>query len=296
MGDVTFIEDWKRAVEAKNSVLCAGLDPAVFGMGRGEKGLADRVSKRDWALRYVEAVAPFAAALKPNVQYWRGEGDHRTLLEIAGLAEDKGLVVIDDSKFADIGSTNDAGMWHSHGRWSDAVTIAPYAGNMKEAADMAHAHGLGAITMCLMSNPEYARRKTELVRLMGEEVDAFSETDLMNVDGVSYVQQYKFLAQQAAAHGLDGIVIGAPSPKNHLTENEVATAAHYAGERPIVLMPGVGAQGGDPQLGWRHFAADQIAVNVGRALMLPSGSHSTPEEQAATAQMLQKQFNRYRAE
>ncbi len=41
----SFREKWLEAVKEKNSVLCAGLDPAEFGMGRGEKGLPKNVIK-----------------------------------------------------------------------------------------------------------------------------------------------------------------------------------------------------------------------------------------------------------
>jgi len=72
---VSFREKWLAAVDKKNSVLCAGLDLADFEMGRGVEGLPSGVKKRDWTLAYIEAVAPHSAALKPNFQYWKGEGD-----------------------------------------------------------------------------------------------------------------------------------------------------------------------------------------------------------------------------
>ena len=63
-------DKWWQTVEAKNSVLCAGLDPAHFDMGRGEKGLGEDADFNEWAHQYLEAVAPYAAALKPNIQYF----------------------------------------------------------------------------------------------------------------------------------------------------------------------------------------------------------------------------------
>ncbi|GAH49542.1 unnamed protein product, partial [marine sediment metagenome] len=66
-----FRQKWLEAVEKKNSVLCAGLDPAEFNMGRRDKGLPEGVNKYGWAMRYIGAVAPFVAAIKPNLQYWK---------------------------------------------------------------------------------------------------------------------------------------------------------------------------------------------------------------------------------
>jgi len=77
-----FLEKWLEAVNKKNSVLCAGLDPAEFEMERGEKGLPEGIDKKEWSLRYIEAVAPYCAAIKPNIQYWKGGGDLKDLQDI----------------------------------------------------------------------------------------------------------------------------------------------------------------------------------------------------------------------
>src|SRR3989338_5049959 len=133
--DPSFREKWDAAVQKKNSVLCAGLDLSDFAMGR-EEGLGPDDNRRDWALAYINAVGPYAAALKVNQQYWRGVGDGEALQEIHRVARELELLVIEDAKLADIGSSNDAGMFYAALR-SDAVTLAPFAGNMEEAAEQA---------------------------------------------------------------------------------------------------------------------------------------------------------------
>ncbi len=291
-----FLETWLKAVHDKNSVLCAGLDPAVLGMDRPGEEIPEGVSKRDWALRYVEAVAPFAAALKPNMNYWKGPRDMDTLKEVTDLACDKGLVIIEDAKLADIGSTNDAGLFYAAAR-ADAVTLAPYAGNMAEAAKQAQKRGIGLITMVLMSNPEYAGEKGKLMPLrayasdLGEVTATFQQNgdDVVWVHDEPYARQFMFLAQQAKAQGLDGIVIGAPSKKNHITDEEIGKVRGYVGDKMLVLLPGVGAQGGEAGAIWKHFAPDRVIVNVGRALMFPESG-----DQAATAAHYQKMLNELR--
>jgi hypothetical protein len=47
---MTFREKWLEVVEKKNTVLCAGLDPAIFEMERAEKGLPDFRSKLSWSM------------------------------------------------------------------------------------------------------------------------------------------------------------------------------------------------------------------------------------------------------
>ncbi len=287
---MTFRERWLTAVDKNNSVLCAGLDPAEFNMGRGEKGLAEGVYLVDWALDYVEAVAPYCAALKPNTQYWKW--DYAVLEEIAKNAQDMGLVVIEDAKYADIGSTNDAGLFQSEGIGVDAVTYSPFAGNMEEAVTQAHARDLGLISMCLMSNPEYEDEKNSLKPVV--DADYNLPDVILTRGGTRYVKQYMKLAHDAEKYGVDALVIGAPSTKNHLTDDEISNARRYGGDKMLVLMPGVGAQGGEAEKIWAHFAPENVIVNVGRGLMFPNGSNTTNDEHAATAKHYQEMLNELR--
>lgn len=275
---MSFLEKWLEAVDKKDSVLCAGLDPAEFKMGRGEKGLSKEMSdgakKFWWSQTYVQAIAQDCVAIKPNIQYWKREGnviegkigDLEALTRIVYIAHGSGLVAIEDSKLPDIGSTNDAGFFYGAEKGFDAVTYSPFAGNMAEAKKQAHDRGVGIITMCLMSNPEYEREKNKLVPVKKED---YEEDDIVIVDGQHYVKQYIQLAHDAQLYGLDGIVVGAPSKKNHITEEEIATVRRYVDDDMIVLLPGVGAQGGEADLIWKYFAGDRVIVNVGRGLMFP---------------------------
>lgn len=290
---MTFKEKWLKAVNEKDSVLCAGLDPADFEMGRGEKGLSEGVDKKEWAFRYLDAVAPFCAAMKPNLNYWLNEGDMKSLVELYEHANDLGMVVIEDSKLRDIGSTNDAGDFYASIR-ADAVTLAPYAGNMQEAANQAAARGLGSITMCLMSNPEYRAEKM-MLRDVSDVVGDYNSEDITDVNGAPHVRRYIQLAHDAKAFGIDAVVIGAPNEKNkNILPEEIAKARQYVGDDMMVLLPGVGAQGGEAGIIWQYFGASDVIVNVGRSLMLPNGSDSTPEQQQETARKFNDMLNEKR--
>ncbi|MFP4373128.1 MAG: orotidine 5'-phosphate decarboxylase / HUMPS family protein [Spirochaetaceae bacterium] len=271
---MTFSNAWRETAGRRNSVLCAGLDPPVAELGRGEKGLVAGVDRRRWALEYVGAVAPHCAAIKPNVQYWKGPGDIEIVEEVCAVARELGLLTIEDAKLADIGSTNDAGFFYA-ARRADAVTFAPFAGNVTEAVEQAHGRGLGIIVLCLMSNPEYGREKTKLTPGHDE-------------------PQYRRIAAEARAAGADAVVVGAPSASNHITEAELSSVRSSIGDDMVVLMPGVGAQGGDAAPVWRVFGENQVIVNAGRALMFPDGSASTPRRQAEAARALNESLNRDR--
>jgi orotidine-5'-phosphate decarboxylase len=290
----TFREKWLETVDRKNSVLCAGLDPAEYEMGRIDEGLPPETGKLDWAMKYVSAVAPFCAAIKPNLQYWKNNYGMDSLEHITQKAHELGMVVIDDSKLADIGSTNDAGMYHAQVKHMDAITLACFAGNIKEAAGQLKSRDLGGIHMCLMSNPDYAREKNKLVQISEEEIADYSQS-LVTIDGKKYVPQFIQLAHDSKKFGLDGVVIGAPSKKNHITEAEIAIAKHYAGDEMLVLLPGVGAQGGEANAIWKYFTKENVIVNVGRAVMFPKGSNSTSEDHAEAARLYQKMLNELRA-
>ncbi len=290
-----FREKWLAAVEKNNSVLCAGLDPAEFNMGRGEEGLFEDDTQLTFGIRFLQAVAPYCAAVKTNVQYWKNEGGMEALALLLEYAQKHlGLVTIDDSKLADIGSTNDAGLYHAKQKGFDAVTLAPFAGNMQEAAEQAKKRDIGLISMCLMSNPEYEMIKNQWVRV--ENINNFPNSyDIVEIQGVPHVRKYIQLAHDAAKYGVEGIVVGAPSKKNHITEDELKKVQDYSRADTLVLLPGVGAQGGEANVIWKYFDKNNVIVNVGRALMFPNGSNSTPVEQAEAAKNYQKMLDQLRS-
>ena len=101
--------------------------------------------------------------------------------------------------------------------------------------------------------------------------------------------------------GVDGIVIGAPSPKdhpkpNHIKDWEIAKVRSYVDDNMLVLLPGVGAQGGEAGKIWKYFDKNNVIVNVGRSLMLPNGMNSTPQDQKDTAKHYKDTLNNLRVD
>jgi orotidine-5'-phosphate decarboxylase len=291
---MTFKEKWLESVERKDSVVCVGLDPADFEMGRGEKGLPNNINKLDWAEQYIKAVAPFCAAIKPNTQYWKDSFGMKNLEIITTIAKDLRLVTIEDSKLADIGSTNQAGLFYAQQKGFDAVTFSPFAGNLEEATNQAHDLGLGLISMCLMSNPEYETQKNKWVSV-DEQRELYFKTEIEWIRSIPHSPQYIFLAQEAANHDTDGIVIGAPSEKNHISHSNLKNVKSHVGENTLILLPGIGAQGGEADIIYNFFGKDQVIVNVGRELMFPKGSQSSPLDQAYAAEVYRDILNDFRS-
>jgi orotidine-5'-phosphate decarboxylase len=181
--------------------------------------------------------------VKPNRNFIK-DLSKSEVREIVNRIHSHGMVAIDDSKLADIGNTNDSGFYHAEQEGYDAVTYAPFPGNIGEAAKQAHARGLGLIALVLMSNPEYKVMKEATVNGM---------------------KMYEHIATEVAKHDVDAMVIGAPSVTNHITDAEVRRVRELAGGR-LVLMPGIGAQGGDAQYIMEVFG-DNVIANVGRAVL-----------------------------
>lgn len=237
-----FRERWKEVSQAKKSLLCVGIDAAEPEQ-RAELRVESTTDKVAWTLATIDAVAPYAAAIKLNRNYYK-DIDRAAMQAITARVHAHGMLAIDDSKLADIGETNDAGIYHARREGYDAITYAPFPGNTEQAAAQARKHGLGLIVLVLMSNPEYGLMKNATIQ--GQPL-------------------YLFLAEEAARCQAAGVVIGATSAQNHIEAKEIAAVAARLPEA-LVLVPGMGAQGGElgPILG--AFGARTL-VNVGRAII-----------------------------
>lgn len=268
-----FIQKWHAVSEEKRSNIVAGLDPAVFEMGRGERGLAQGVDVLDWSFTFVDAVAPYVAAIKPNQAYFQASGQRDVLQKVINRVRGHGLLSISDNKIADIGSTNDAWAYYNAEFGFDSLTCAPYAGNLRGTTESIHKYGMGAITMGLMSNPEYR--------------DLFRYEDTETGEKL-----WERRVQDAMACSVDGIVVGGTYTKD---DPEFIKCVDLTKDSEMLyLVPGIGAQGGTV----KDFLASGIdpkrcMINSGRAVMFPSGSHSTPEEQAAAAKELRDAYNSF---
>lgn len=146
--------------------------------------------------------------------------------------------------------------------------------------------------MCLMTNPQYEKEKNKLVDISGEESE-YKPGEIIDVRGTPHIRQYSYLAHNAKKFGLDGLVIGTTK---HVQGYEIERVREYAGNQMLVLMPGVGAQGGEAEKIWKYFGTDDVIVNVGRGLMFPDKNpEATPEQQAAKAREYMDMLNRLRA-
>ena len=230
-------------MERKGAPLCVGLDPDPALMPEG-------LGVVEFCCGIVDAVAEVAVAVKPQAAFFEAQGADgwAALTEVCGYAREAGLLVIADGKRGDVPSTARA-YAAAFAPIADAVTVNPYLGRDSLEPFFAH-DGLGVLAIVKTSNPGSADLQ-----------------DLPLADGRPFWQHVAALVDRwgedyVGESGLSsvGAVVGATHP-------ELLEAARTLLPRAVLLLPGVGAQGG---------RLDDLAAafTAGAASALPSASRS----------------------
>ncbi|MXP22241.1 orotidine-5'-phosphate decarboxylase [Gordonia sp. HNM0687] len=217
-----------RAAVGQRGRLCAGIDPHTelleqWGLPVSAAGLAQ------FADICVEALAPVAAVIKPQVAFFEvfGAAGFTVLERVIRDCRQAGALVLADAKRGDIGTTMAAyaSAWLDDGAplCADAVTISPYLGfeALRPALDAASAAQRCAFVLARTSNPDGAE-----IQLADAGGRAVGQTI---VDAAT--------AENADGSGSVGLVVG-------------ATRAHgldLASLQGPILAPGLGAQGATPE-------------------------------------------------
>ena len=239
------------AERANASMLCVGLDPDPARFPEPLRGDATRIF--EFCAAIVDATRDLVVAFKPQIACFaahRAEPQLERL--IAHIHETApGVPVILDAKRGDVGSTAEHYAREAFDRYrADAVTVSPLLGFDSIEPYLRHP-GKGVIVLCRTSNAGGA--------------------DLQDLRLESGERLYERIARLAAgpwnASGRIGLVVGATFPA------EIARVRELAPTVPL-LIPGIGAQGGDAaatvRAGWRGDAATSsgpIVVSSSRAVL-----------------------------
>lgn len=249
---MTFLDQLHTAAQTNRSLLCVGLDPEPKRFPGGLKGDASRIY--DFCARIVDATADLAIAFKPQIAYfaaYRAEDQLEKLMEHMRRNAPHVPTIL-DAKRGDIGSTAEQYAVEAFERYgADSVTLSPFMG-FDSVAPYLKYQGKGAFLLCRTSNPG------------GDDLQA---QRLASVEGQPLL--YEHVARMAQGpwnlNGQLGLVVGATYP------NEIERVRALAPTVPL-LIPGVGAQGGDAaatvKAGWRADAP--IIVNSSRAICYAS--------------------------
>ncbi len=251
---LNFTDQLAQARERNDSLLCVGLDPEPSRLPGGWAGDAAKIF--DFCSAIVDATRDLVIAFKPQIAYFaahRAEDQlERLIAHIRAVAPQ--VPVILDAKRGDIGSTAAQYAREAFERYrADAVTLSPFMGFDSIEPYLAYP-GKGAILLCRTSNPGGAD-------LQGQR--------LAGADGQAGEFLYERIARLASGPwnrgGQIGLVVGATFPA------EIERVRELAPTLPL-LIPGIGAQGGDAAATVRAGARGgaTIVVNSSRAVLYAS--------------------------
>jgi orotidine-5'-phosphate decarboxylase len=220
----------------------------------------------------VDAVADRVCAFKPQAAHFAALGAENELASLIAYIHERhpGIPVILDAKRGDIGSTAALYAQEAYVRYdADAVTVSPFLGLEGLAPFLAHG-SRGVVVLCRTSNPD----SSWLQQLRDERGEP------------AYLKIARAV-QDLAATGNAMLVAGATYP------DELREIRRAAPDVPL-LVPGVGAQGGDVdaviKAGLDARGAG-LAINASRSILYASRGPAFAEAARAAATALVRQMD-----
>ena len=237
-----FFEKLAKRQSVIGSNLCVGLDPRPDQTGP---------KTSDHLMAVIDQTLPYAAAFKPNVAYFEAMGmeGFRLLEEVRSwIPADVPLIL--DAKRGDIGETQRYYARACYDVWgADAVTLNAYMGEDTLEPFLAHPEK-GLYLLAVTSNPGSADIETRKL-----------------ADGRSV---FELIQDMALKSDRVGVVVGLTTAGGVLER---------IADLPL-LLPGLGAQGGDLRQLTEGIARHApLLVNVSRAILFPG--HGEDHGQAA---------------
>ena len=269
-----FLTRLERAFEASESLVCVGLDPDPQRMA-----MADTL---EFNKAIVDATSDLVCAYKPNIAFYEAlglpglEALGRTVEYIHETVPQ--VVVIGDAKRGDIGPSGEAYARAMFDVWRfDAVTVNAWGGLDSIAAFLNDAEH-GVFIWCRGSNAGSAELQ-----------------DLTVDTPLGRLPLYQHLARSSLTWNLKGnvgLVVGATSP------DQLEAVRGMCPGMPL-LIPGVGAQGGDLEaavrLGTDHRGRLAI-VNSSRGIIYASGGPDFADAARRETGRLRQRINQVLAE
>ena len=249
-----------KAWSSSGSMLCVGLDPEPGRFPAPLDGAPDATLRFCTAI--VDATADLVCAFKPQFAHFASQRAEPQLEALCRYIRERypDVVLVLDAKRGDIRSTAEHYAKEAFGRYvADAVTVNPYLGTDAVAPFLEHG---GVFALCHTSNPGSA------------------EVQDLDVGGAPlYERVARMVADRWSALGECGLVVGATYPE------QLAAVRRIAAGLPI-LVPGVGAQGGDLEASVRAGATDPgtgLLISSSRAILYASAGDDFADAARAVA-------------
>lgn len=271
---MNFSEKLQQAWKQSNSLLMVGLDPDPVR-------LPDVLSKDNDGLfvfcrDIIDATAPYVCGFKPQIAYFSAIGAEPVLERLCQYLQKHypDLVLMLDAKRGDIGATAEKYAAEAFDRYqADAVTINPYMGLDSAEPYLARADK-GVMVLCRTSNP------------------GGSDLQALSVEGTPlYLVVAEMVATRWNQTGQCGLVVGATFP------DELASVRNIVGNNMPLLVPGIGAQGGDIVTTCQAGCNEQgtgMMVNSSRAILYASADNDWAQVSARVAKDTRDAINRAR--
>jgi orotidine-5'-phosphate decarboxylase len=281
----TFGDRVAAAVDAKRSQLVVGLDPRPELLPVELRGdiYRSRASAADAVERFcrglVDAVAPYVVGVKAQLAYFEtlGADGVRAFEAVCEYARAANLLVLADAKRGDIGSTArayaDAYLEEREDRPPpvDALTVNPYLGSDSIEPFVAACRRSGNGIFCLVKTSNAG------------------SADIQDASLSDGRRVWQLVAELVAEWGMDlvgerglssvGAVVGATYPR-------AIGEARRLMPQAILLLPGIGAQGGTPADVARAFTSGPASalVPVSRAVIYAFRVEGADWRKAAAAE------------
>jgi orotidine-5'-phosphate decarboxylase len=269
-------KDKLARIQKKNdSFVCVGLDSDLLKLPKFL--LKNRYPQFVFNKAIIDATHNFVCAYKPNSAFYEAHGEHGILqlkMTCDYLREKyKQIPIILDVKRADIGESNDR-----YARFAfeylgvDAMTLHPYLGHEALEPFLKHADK-GCYILCRTSNP------------------GAGELQDLKVDGKPLYQVVaKMVANTWDKNRNCGLVVGATYPGELKTVRKIAPNLQ-------LLIPGVGAQGGDLQKAVQYAAnksGDGFIISSSRGIIFAGSGEDFAKKAQIEAKKLRDQINSFR--
>ncbi len=270
---MNFISKLHSAWVSSNSLLCVGLDPDPSKLPASLHGRPDAIWQFNKAI--IDATHDLVCGYKPQIAYFASQSAEDQLLRTMDYLRTAypHIPVILDAKRGDIGSTADQYAAEAFTRYqADAVTVNPYLGTDSITPFTRYADK-GVIILCRTSN------------------SGAQDFQDLTIDGKPlYLHVAHKVANEWNAHGNCLLVVGATWPEQMQRVREVV------GDMPL-LVPGVGAQGGDVKAlvtAGKTKSGTGLVINSSRAVLYASSGDDFAQAARKVAQASRDEINLYR--
>ncbi len=274
---MNFIDKLTSAARKNNSLLCVGLDP-------DPQLMPDKITVSEFNKAIIDATSDLVCAYKPNLAFYEALGNEGldALKQTIKHIPDS-IPTIGDAKRGDIGNTAKAYARAIFDNLNfDAATVNPYLG-FDSVEPFIQYRDKGVFILCRTSNA--GASDFQSLRCEAEMLPAL-ESDR------SYRPLFEIVALKARQwniHGNIGLVIGATYPE------ELKLIRNSHPNMPL-LIPGIGAQGGDLASAVRYGVdskGEKAIINSSRQIIYASRKRDFAEAARRAASELREQINYY---